>query len=113
MLAQVDLGRRPGALQHHDVVLRGQPAIARHRGRKELFHPIKAIVGGLTCPQTLPSTITCEPVSDEGLISTGFISARAVAARLGLQSLARPISRPSGVAAEFSDMFCALNGATQ
>jgi hypothetical protein len=26
---------------------------------------------------------------------------------------ARPISQPSGVAAELSDMFCALNGATR
>ena len=29
------------------------------------------------------------------------------------KACARPISRPSGVAAELSDMFCALNGATR
>src|ERR1700734_2759505 len=47
-------------------------------------------------------------------MSTGFISAHATTRHASACSAcARPISRPSGVAAEFNDMFCALNGATR
>src|SRR5438128_4896047 len=44
----------------------------------------------------------------------GFISALAETRQASAcKACARPISRPSGVAAEFSDMFWALKGATR
>ncbi len=64
-------------------------------------------------PTGRPLTITCDPVSLEGLSSTGFIrtsgSSRQACA---CTTCARPISRPSAVTKEFSAMFCDLNGAT-
>jgi len=53
----------------------------------------------------------CEAVSDEGLMRMGFISAQGTTRHASAcNACARPISRPSGVAAEFKDMFCALKG---
>jgi hypothetical protein len=53
-----------------------------------------------------PSTMTWEPVSDEGLSNTGFMRAsggrRQAAAWV---TWARPISRPWSVTQELSDMF--------
>ena len=58
-------------------------------------------------------TTTCERLSPSGLSRTGFISTLgAVMAAAACTAWERPISPPSGVAYEFRDMFCALNGAT-
>ena len=49
-----------------------------------------------------------------GLSSTGFIRASgSMPAAAACMAWARPISAPSAVTNEFSDMFCALNGATR
>ena len=51
--------------------------------------------------------------SPPGLSSTGFIAASgSMPAAAACMAWARPISAPSRVTTEFSDMFCALNGAT-
>lgn len=51
--------------------------------------------------------------SPPGLSSTGFISADgSTRAACACIAWARPISAPSRVTNEFSDMFCALKGAT-
>jgi len=48
-----------------------------------------------------------------GLSSTGFSAASgSMSAAAACIAWARPISAPSLVTTEFSDMFCALNGAT-
>ena len=48
-----------------------------------------------------------------GLSSTGFSAASgSMPAAAACMAWARPISAPSLVTTEFSDMFCALNGAT-
>jgi hypothetical protein len=47
------------------------------------------------------------------LSSTGFIRASgSIPAAAACMAWARPISAPPAVTNEFSDMFCALNGAT-
>ena len=61
----------------------------------------------------LPITSTWLLRSPEGLISTGFIAASgSIPHAAACIACARPISAPVGVTVEFSDMFCALNGAT-
>ena len=57
--------------------------------------------------------MTCERRSLVGLSSTGFMrTLGSMPAACACVTCARPISRPSRVAYEFSAMFCALNGAT-
>ena len=61
----------------------------------------------------LPITSTWLLRSPDGLISTGFIAASgSIPHAAACIACARPISAPVGVTVEFSDMFCALNGAT-
>ncbi len=67
-----------------------------------------------TSPTGLPSTITWLRRSLPGLSSTGFIRASGSRpAAAACMACARPISAPSAVTKEFSDMFWALNGATR
>jgi len=57
--------------------------------------------------------ITCAPMSVEGFSNTGLKSVwGATPAAMACSACARPISPPSAVTAEFSAMFCGLNGAT-
>ena len=68
----------------------------------------------LTSSRGWPSTMTWVRVSLPGLSSTGFIRASgSIPAAAACMAWARPISAPSGVTKEFSDMFWALNGATR
>ena len=61
----------------------------------------------------LPSTMTWLVPLPPGLSSTGFSAASgSMPAAAACMAWARPISAPSLVTTEFSDMFCALNGAT-
>ena len=61
-----------------------------------------------------PMTMTCEPTSVVGLSRMGFIAACAGMPQAhACRAWARPISSPSGVTAELSDMFCDLKGATR
>src|SRR5215510_6682263 len=56
---------------------------------------------------------TCAPTSEVGLSRIGFISTcGSIPAACACIACARPISWPSRVAKELSDMFWALNGAT-
>ena len=67
-----------------------------------------------TSPSGWPSTTTWLRHSPPGLSSTGFIRASgSMPAAAACMAWARPISAPSAVTKEFSDMFCALNGATR
>ncbi len=60
-----------------------------------------------------PSTMTWLRPLPPGLSSTGFMAASgSTPAAAACIAWARPISPPSWVTAEFSDMFCALKGAT-
>ncbi len=53
-------------------------------------------------------------VSLPGLSSTGFIrTSGSIPAACACMARARPISAPLAVTNEFSDIFCALNGATR
>ena len=65
-------------------------------------------------PMALPRTITCAPTSVVGFSSTGFMSTLGGRpAASAWATCARPISPPSMAGYELSDMFCALNGATE
>ena len=65
-------------------------------------------------PTGFPRTITWEPVSLLGLSRTGFIrTSGSIRQAWAWTTCARPISPPSRVTKELSDMFCALNGATR
>ena len=68
----------------------------------------------LMSPSTSPFTITCEPVSEEGLSRMGFMRTDgAIPAAWACTTCARPISSPSSVMKELSAMFCDLKGATE
>ena len=61
----------------------------------------------------LPMTTTCDPTSVVGLSRMGFIAGSAgMPQACACSAWARPISKPRGVTAELSDMFCDLKGAT-
>src|SRR5689334_24629940 len=65
-------------------------------------------------PIGTPRTTTWLLRSPSGLSRIGFMSTLAVRpAASACTACARPISRPSGVTAELSAMFCDLNGATE
>ena len=67
-----------------------------------------------TSPAGWPSSTTWLRRSLPGLSRTGFIRASgSIPAAAACIAWARPISAPPGVTNEFSDMFCALNGATR
>ena len=64
-------------------------------------------------PFISPISTSWEDMSPSGFSRTGFISTVGdVMAASAWTAWARPISNPSGVTAELSDMFCALKGAT-
>ena len=68
----------------------------------------------LACPQTLPCTTTCAPISLCGFSSTGFICTDGATPQArACSACARPISPPSAVTAALFDMFCGLNGRTR
>ena len=63
-------------------------------------------------PSGLPRTITWQPVSELGLSRMGFIRTSGSSRQAwACTTWARPISRPSPVTNELSDMFWALKGA--
>ena len=62
---------------------------------------------------TLPCTITWAPISVFGFNNTGFMSLQGSRPQAcACSAWARPISPPSTVTAEFSAIFCGLNGTT-
>src|SRR5258707_6690546 len=64
-------------------------------------------------PPAGPRTISWLRVSLPGLSKTGFMTASgSIRHACACAACARPISAPDLVTKEFSDMFCALNGAT-
>ena len=65
-------------------------------------------------PVTRPCTTICEPVSDCGFSSTGFMCTDGATRQArACSAWARPISPPLGVTAALFDMFCGLNGLTR
>ena len=83
------------------------------RGRRAARPSARGSDSADTSPIGWPTHDTWLERSLPGLSSTGFIAASgSTPAAAACIACARPISAPSRVTIEFSDMFCALNGAT-
>ena len=109
---EVDLGRAPGPLADHDVVAGAQG------GQGTVDDVDERSLGGqvaacLLLAGRVPHDDDCAARSPVGFSSTGFMATSGSApAATAWSHWARPISPPSAVTIEFSDMFWPLNGAT-
>ena len=104
----------PGAFQDDGVVLGGQGVEGRAGPRQRAASGRACIPRNPCCRRACPMTMTWEPVSLLGLSRTGFIrTSGSMRQAWAWTTCARPISPPSRVTKELSDMFWALNGATR
>ena len=113
--AQVDLGRAPAPSQT-TTSCRSARSCRRlqHRARSRGLEVLVVQRAGLADRPAAEHHLAV--ASPPGLSRTGFIAASAsTPAAAACMACARPISarRPAGTTAEFSDMFCALKGATR
>ena len=72
--AQIDLGRAAGALDEHEIGLRGEPVEGCQHARQQRSAPASGSRAPPRCPRPGRCSTICAAPSDCGFSSTGFMS---------------------------------------